>query len=1026
MFISMHCGGMPFNGETIKKRSLGGSESAGYYLARELAARGHRVTVWTNSQEEGIWDDVRYCWVGQTREKEPMGERFSHYAQHTPQDVLVVQRHPFAFRFNYLSKVNMWWLHDLALKRSLPHAQSMLWNIDAVLPVSEWHGKQIEETWSIEPDVIMPIRNGVDLSLWGHDNGHLKAIRKRLCEARGVKAQQDRLKVTHDEPKLLYAARPERGLEHLVRQGGIMDELLKGGSDAHLYVCGYDNTMPEMAQFYQAMKQEIQRLPNVTDLGALTKQELAALEEACDLYVYPTLFEDTSCIMAMECAAAGLPFLHSPSGAVPETVGEHPGGTQSVPYDQDGQVSPQGWAHTIQQLLGDQALLEDLSERQREAANHFTWVRAADLFEQHVKTCFKRKQRRPGTNLRWLINNSDYYAAMQYANRLCGEESKFELTAIEQRCMDELRECYAFARENTWADHYKVYYDREYDDKQVPYGPQTLDHELRYHAVVAALDSANFDSGFVLDYGCAHGHYTINLAKRFPQLHFVGVDITPRNIATAKSWAEADKVDNVTFISGEFDEVEEFCKNSITVFQAALMAEVLEHVPDPVSLVDDVRNLMEPDGLCILTTPYGPWEHEGYREEHPWRAHVHHFERQDLRDLWGYLDEFNITVAPFGPSKKLGVNMGSYVTSFRASLDKESGWWDYNRKLAQLAPEQTLSVCMIVHNAEATLRRCLDSLVNVASEVVIGLDKTTDDSTEEVIREFCKANPLWPVVSITDIESPLETGFDEARNTVIDRACGDWVLWIDDDEVFIHTERLHKYLRTNNFNAYSVKQHHFAVEPLGVMKTDLPARLFRNGRGVRFYGVVHEHPEVELNKGIPPTMLIPDVDIAHEGYTTQAVRRGRFDRNINLMARDRDKYPERHLGKFLWIRDLAQMCQHELEAGAPITAEMKKRAALGLRLWEELLHIKDEDGSPAPELRMLTDGLEFYSVLSAIAGPKFSMTFSIDAEGMIGPPSNHTNGARPLTATFASKDHARELMSAIFESKVKEHEGKYL
>jgi len=37
MFIVMHCGGMPFNGDTVKTRSLGGSESAAYYMAKELA-----------------------------------------------------------------------------------------------------------------------------------------------------------------------------------------------------------------------------------------------------------------------------------------------------------------------------------------------------------------------------------------------------------------------------------------------------------------------------------------------------------------------------------------------------------------------------------------------------------------------------------------------------------------------------------------------------------------------------------------------------------------------------------------------------------------------------------------------------------------------------------------------------------------------------------------------------------------------------------------------------------------------------
>ena len=99
MFITMHCMGMPFNGETLEKHSLGGSESACYYVAKELAARGHKVIVFTTNPEEGDWDGVRYRWMGNPTEASPMGERFGFYAENTPQDVLIMQRHPHAFRF---------------------------------------------------------------------------------------------------------------------------------------------------------------------------------------------------------------------------------------------------------------------------------------------------------------------------------------------------------------------------------------------------------------------------------------------------------------------------------------------------------------------------------------------------------------------------------------------------------------------------------------------------------------------------------------------------------------------------------------------------------------------------------------------------------------------------------------------------------------------------------------------------------------------------------------------------------------
>ena len=76
MIITIHCGGMPFNGDTIKTKSLGGSETAAYYVAKALAARGHRVTMFTNEQAEGAFDNVKYVWAGPINEQNLLGERF--------------------------------------------------------------------------------------------------------------------------------------------------------------------------------------------------------------------------------------------------------------------------------------------------------------------------------------------------------------------------------------------------------------------------------------------------------------------------------------------------------------------------------------------------------------------------------------------------------------------------------------------------------------------------------------------------------------------------------------------------------------------------------------------------------------------------------------------------------------------------------------------------------------------------------------------------------------------------------------
>ena len=50
MHIVLYAGGIPFDGETIEERSLGGSESAAYYVAKELSERVTRSSCSLNAK----------------------------------------------------------------------------------------------------------------------------------------------------------------------------------------------------------------------------------------------------------------------------------------------------------------------------------------------------------------------------------------------------------------------------------------------------------------------------------------------------------------------------------------------------------------------------------------------------------------------------------------------------------------------------------------------------------------------------------------------------------------------------------------------------------------------------------------------------------------------------------------------------------------------------------------------------------------------------------------------------------------
>ncbi|MDH5753258.1 MAG: glycosyltransferase, partial [Deltaproteobacteria bacterium] len=201
MHFVMFVPGLPFNGETIARGlSLGGSESAAYYLARELAGRGHAVTVFGSigEQDAGLWDGVRYLPAGHPDSGAPLGRNFEAFLASSPVDVVIGQRVPWLFNRPGASKVNLWWTHDLALKRHLPLMARQMWNVNAVLCVSEFHRQQVARIYGLDPERIKVVPNGVDASLF----------QPRDAETR--------LK----ESLLVYSSRPERGLEHLVGLDG--------------------------------------------------------------------------------------------------------------------------------------------------------------------------------------------------------------------------------------------------------------------------------------------------------------------------------------------------------------------------------------------------------------------------------------------------------------------------------------------------------------------------------------------------------------------------------------------------------------------------------------------------------------------------------------------------------------------------------------------------------------------------------------------------------------------------------------
>lgn len=90
----------------------------------------------------------------------------------------------------------------------------------------------------------------------------------------------------------------------------------------------------------------------------------------------------------------------------------------------------------------------------------------------------------------------------------------------------------------------------------------------------------------------------------------------------------------------------------------------------------------------------------------------------------------------------------------------------------------TISLCMIVKNEEDVLKRCLDSVGDIADEIIIA-DTGSSDQTMEIARSYTQQVYSFPWVE----------DFSAARNFTFSKATMEYCMWLDADDVLEETDR---------------------------------------------------------------------------------------------------------------------------------------------------------------------------------------------------------------------------------------------
>lgn len=902
MDILIAAGGMPFGPLTPDFKSLGGSETSAIQLAYRLAEQGQDVTVFSQLPKEGP-DVVAHGQVVKGVRWMELGA-FQEYASSTPHDLLIAQRNPSFVNFNSQSKKKALWVHDIATHRGMTQAiEQVQFAIDEIWTVSEWHRQQIHEVTNYPLENIVALRNGI---VYLPDEVY------------------DELELIERDPKqLFYAARPERGLAALVRPGGIMSYL----PDCNLKIAMYDHFPEHMQEFYNQIFAWVDAAPNCEFIGSLSQADMRRTLKRSVAYVYPTAFEETSCIIARECIEGLTPMLTTACGALVETLGDcgifyedwterEIGDGWHPEYDNDE------WCEDFAEFV-KASLSSDHPESNLEAT---VWAvhemsKRTDLYwdgvaEQVIENS-QPKQPTPYSRAWSMVQDGDVIAAQAFLKNIL-DNAPDAMDKYSLALLDEIHECYPFVfGDVTMEDHYNFIYD-SVNGNELEWTVESTDHP-RINEVRAALRSLSPGST-VMEYGCGAGHMIAPLAIEFPLLNFIGMDINQPCVDVINAGAEENIVSNLHAVRGDQDHpIETYLGKADFVY----CSEVLEHVVEPWAMIEEVESYAREGGYVLFTVPFGPWEPMTFMRPGEWmfRAHIWQVDKDMIKTMIRDKEESSIMSSAAGVAKD-GRIYGNYIFSFKVD-HKDVPSIDPLEKAERHFSRQTVAAAVIAMNNEDTIQRLLDSLKWTVQHVNIALGPSKD-KTREIIEGWFEKHPFitYKIIDVPKIHTPEGYrdgygegfGFDDARNASTEGLeAYDWILWIDTDEYLVGN--LNPFLRANSLDSYLITQHHFTVEPRGEpAQLDRPARLIRTTSGFAARGHIHEHFEVPEG-GPGRGLLLPAVDIGHTGYENEEARKARFFRNFPFLEWDHDTSSDRRLHPFLWFRDIVHRVRYCLSEG---------------------------------------------------------------------------------------------------------------
>lgn len=202
-----------------------------------------------------------------------------------------------------------------------------------------------------------------------------------------------------------------------------------------------------------------------------------------------------------------------------------------------------------------------------------------------------------------------------------------------------------------------------------------------------------------------------------------------------------------------------------------------------------------------------------------------------------------------------------------------------------IMPSPTISLCMILKNEEDIIDQCLASVHEFVDELII-VDTGSTDQTVDICQKY----------NSSIFSYQWNEDFANARNFGLSQANGDWILWIDADEVL---EKSNRQLIIDTIS--NTKASMFFMPIINYYGDSLPIkdeqaylyyqpRLFRNHLGIKFHNRIHEVPKFPESEHAQYTIESIEVPIHHYGYIKEVTdRKNKSTRNLQILYEEYEK-----------------------------------------------------------------------------------------------------------------------------------------